>query len=128
MTTRHRWTATESRYLVATYADTDTDLIAGHLHMSRSQIYAQADKLGLKKSAEYIRRIKIAAAARASVKGIATRFKPGNATWNKGLHYNAGGGMDAEPDSSNGRRGPGAGRDSWTNARRGAWSGEFTTC
>lgn len=91
MTTRHRWTATESRYLVATYADTDTDLIAGHLHMSRSQIYAQADKLGLKKSAEYIRRIRLAAAARASVKGIATRFKPGNATWNKGLHYNAGG-------------------------------------
>lgn len=85
---RRFWTPPELQLLRDHYADSRTLDIAAALQRSERTVYAMARKLGLRKSQQYMREVHgpIAVAA-----GAATRIKPGQAPWNKGTHYVAGG-------------------------------------
>lgn len=67
------------------YADCPTEQIAHRLARTARQVYSKAKNLGLRKSAGYL---SSAAACRLTgddARGREQRFKPGHATWNKGL-------------------------------------------
>lgn len=81
--TKKAWTPTELRTLSARYPNEKTEHIAIDLGRSLSSVYQAALKQGLKKSADYLAS---PAACRTNGKqGIGARFKPGHATWNKGM-------------------------------------------
>ena len=60
-------------YIRQHYADTRTSDIAAHLGISESKVYRIANKLGLKKSKEYLETAN------------SHKFKSGNVPWNKGV-------------------------------------------
>lgn len=55
---RHVWTDEERELLRRKYADTPTDELAAELGLDASRITSQAGRLGLRKSDEYMERIK----------------------------------------------------------------------
>lgn len=86
---RHPWTAEQLDLLRARYADTPAATIALETGHTISSVYQRAAAFGLRKSAAYY--ASAAAGRLDGVRGGATRFRPGHATWNKGAHYNPGG-------------------------------------
>lgn len=86
---RRRWTDAELEILRRNYPHEQTRLIAQQLGRTESTTYQKALKLGLHKSAEYLAS---PAACRLDGKiGSAHRFHKGQASWNKGTHWTAGG-------------------------------------
>lgn len=88
MSTRRPWTDAERALLRELYADTPTAVIAARLGRPLKAVYQQARTLGLSKSPHYMTREH---GARAREVGKATRFVPGQVSWNKGQHYLPGG-------------------------------------
>lgn len=99
--TRRRWTEAERAVVIARYADTPTVQLAAELGRQVSSVYTLADRLGLKKSPEYMSERHGAHVAKV---GAATRFAPGIVPWNKGTHFVAGG-RSAETRFKPGQRG-----------------------
>lgn len=84
--TKTPWTPTEVAALRATYPNTTSGDIARQLGRTQKQVYAKAYLLGLKKSPAFLAsqasgRIQ---RARQDPRMVATQFKPGHTTWNKG--------------------------------------------
>jgi hypothetical protein len=86
--TRRRWTDADIEVVRARYADTNTASLAALLDRPEGSIYTVAYRLGLTKSPEYMREHHGKHAAEV---GRATRFQPGQVSWNKGTHYQPGG-------------------------------------
>lgn len=86
---RRRWTDAEVAMLRARYANELTSAIAADIGRDTKCVYTKAHALGLHKSAAFL------ASAGRFLKGVrrspATEFKPGQASWNKGTHWTAGG-------------------------------------
>lgn len=85
------WLPGELATLRAMYADTPTERIAALIGRSLRSVYAKAKVLGLSKSDRYYQ---VHAAGRRQARsetGKTSRFKPGQAPWNKGTHFVAGG-------------------------------------
>ena len=81
----HRWTDEERAVLVARYADTKTAIIAAELGLRESQVYQQAKRLKLGKSAMFLASGLSGRLIYGHERGGATRFKKGQASHNKGL-------------------------------------------
>ena len=87
---RTRWTKRDLKLLHELYPNTLTSVIADKLGRSERSVYYKANKLGLRKSIEYMREF-VAGRFDPEV-GAKYRFKPGNEPHNKGLAgYNPGG-------------------------------------
>ena len=88
---RHHWTPAENAYLVKTYPDTETAVIAKKLGVSTSQIHDAVSRLGIKKSPAFFAAHYQHAAEHIRTAGKAHRFQPGHQTWNKGKPWTSGG-------------------------------------
>ncbi|MER2518593.1 MAG: HNH endonuclease signature motif containing protein [Candidatus Accumulibacter phosphatis] len=75
--------------MVEAYPNTYTAELAAALGLSVTQIYHRAEKLQIKKSAEYMTDLTRRSTANAVKAGTASRFKPGHKTWNKGIQFSA---------------------------------------
>jgi hypothetical protein len=82
-----RWTDNELSIIRARYPSEPTHRIAADMGRTPSQVYQQAHKLGLRKSAEYLASPAAQRVNSTNNRGGATRFKPGHATWNKGKEH-----------------------------------------
>lgn len=80
---RKTWTECDLALLRSRFADARTDDLATALGRSYSTVAQKAAKLGIRKSAEYL--ASPAAHRLDGVKGLGTRFEPGQPAWNKGL-------------------------------------------
>ena len=102
--TRRPWTSQDIATLRAIYAETPTAAVAEQLGRGVRAVYDKANELRLKKSPHYLlaqRRENVLAA------GIATRWAPGTAPWNKGVPYDSG------PNSHETRFRPGGTPHNW---------------
>jgi hypothetical protein len=93
MAPRKYWTAAEEAILRDLYPDVPCADIAALLDRNPGSVYQAADRLGLAKS-DYFKVSDMSgriARGKQHPRMIATRFKPGNVSWNKGTHYVAGG-------------------------------------
>lgn len=82
---RRPWTPDEIETVRINYADWPTRLIATLLGRTESSVYEMANKLGLRKSAEYLDSPCVGRLRSGHTQGGSTRFKPGHAPANKGL-------------------------------------------
>lgn len=87
MLKRRPWTAVDDECMRRFYPDWSGADMARALNRSERSIYARAAGLGLHKSAEFLASDLSGRIARGHQNEAmkATRFKPGQATWNKGL-------------------------------------------
>lgn len=83
---RQRWTAHELRLLRELYPDLTAETVARELGRPVSTVYSKANALGLRKSTEFLASDRSARILRGkqSPAMIATRFKKGQTSWNKG--------------------------------------------
>ena len=89
MKPRHIWTNNSVKYILENYPNIRTDAISKKLGLTVGQVYSKAKRLGVKKSAEFL---KSKDSGRADgTKGKNSRFQPGQTSWNKGKSYQAGG-------------------------------------
>lgn len=88
---RRKWTPDEERRVRESYPNTETKLLAAEFNCKESQLHALARKLQVLKSKEFLSEFFRKSAENARKAGINSRFKPGHNTWNKGIHYVAGG-------------------------------------
>lgn len=72
------WSKNEIEILMKFYSNTPNKDFAKSLNRSMTAIRTQASKLGLKKSKEYLVKV-------GKVSNVATQFKKGMTSWNKGL-------------------------------------------
>jgi hypothetical protein len=77
------WAPREIERLKREYANAHTPTLARSFGRSESSVYQKALNLGLRKSAEYLASPE--AGRTDGKRGGCTRFKPGHATWNKGM-------------------------------------------
>lgn len=77
------YTQYEILYIKRYYSDTKTEIIAKELNRKVGAIYSKADKLGLKKSAAFLKSID-SGRSNLITGGIATRFVKGQTPINKG--------------------------------------------
>jgi hypothetical protein len=82
-----RWTDEQVALLKLEYPDRQTEEVAKHLGVEAGRVYAKASSLGLHKSASFMEsdrsgRIR---RGRTDPKMVATQFKPGQESWNKGV-------------------------------------------
>lgn len=82
---RRYWAESDREVLRRTYADFPTENIAQSLGRTVGQVHQQAQKLGLRKSSEFIARTARERSMRPNHGGIAHRFQPGLVPANKGL-------------------------------------------
>ena len=87
------WTAAQLRTLRRLYPDLPASRVAKACRRPLSSVYQKAAQLGLRKSAAFLAsdlsgRIR---RGRTDPRMTATQFRPGHQTWNKGVHYVAGG-------------------------------------
>jgi len=73
------------------YADEDTQQIADDLGLSKAQVFHVAAKLGVRKTPEYLAALEIRQRVQFIDGSKSTRFQPGQAPWNKGVPFSAGG-------------------------------------
>lgn len=78
------WTEEENNIMKVMYADTPSGFIAEKLNKSVRAVYQQAGKLGLKKSKEFLQSADCGRLYKDCGKGIDTRFKKGQPSFNKG--------------------------------------------
>lgn len=102
-TTRRRfWTTAEVSRLESLYADTPMTQLQATFGRPKSAIYGKAKELGLKRSAEFLASEHSGRLRQGHESGVATRFQKGNATWNKGKPF-AAGGRSTETQFASGR-------------------------
>lgn len=89
--TRAVWTPERDAMLREIYATQPAAECAQALGMTVTQIHYRVAKLGLRKSREWIAARQREVMQRLDHGGKKTRFQAGHATWNKGMHYVAGG-------------------------------------
>ena len=82
---KHQWTDEERAVLVARYADTKTADLAADLGLRESQVYQQAKRIGLSKSAAFLRSALSGRLIYGHERGGSTRFKKGQVSHNKGV-------------------------------------------
>ncbi len=82
---RRRWTADQVDALTRLYPDMPTADIAKQLGMTVERVYSKANLLGLKKSEAYLASPAACRLRKGDGVGAATRFKPGQHSWNKAL-------------------------------------------
>jgi uncharacterized small protein (DUF1192 family) len=82
--TRRAWTAADNRLLCKRYPHEKTEAIARDLGRKVGQVYQQAQKLGLAKSAEYLASGDACRLNGHEPASKAHRFKRGQASWSKG--------------------------------------------
>jgi HNH endonuclease len=87
------WTPERDDQLRSLYPHNTGEICAEIMGARLSQIYSRAKRLGIEKSAEFIASDKSSRVTRGRQHPsmIATRFQPGQTSWNKGSHYVAGG-------------------------------------
>lgn len=85
------WTPAENDTMRELFGDTPTAVLAKRLRRTAGAVAAQASKLGLRKSAEYLASPHACRLRHGDEVGADFRFKPGHEPWNKGTHYVAGG-------------------------------------
>jgi hypothetical protein len=78
---RHVWTDNEVVFLHLAYANTTAQQIAAVLGIEAYQVYQKAHRLGLEKSDEFNRSALSGRLRTGDLRGIDTRFKPGNKPW-----------------------------------------------
>jgi len=91
MTTIHHWTAGELDALRLCYPHQVTRDIANTLGVKVKLVYAQANRMGLRKSAAFQATSKSGRILKGGKLSQATQFVPGQKPWNAGTHYVAGG-------------------------------------
>lgn len=82
------WSPAEVEELKARYPHERTRTLAASMGRAVSAVYSKVNELGLKKTAEAKR---LYGGRDNLEKGAAYRFKPGQKSWNKGTHFDAGG-------------------------------------
>lgn len=80
-----RWTAEMDTQLRSRYPHEKSEKIAHDLGLRVTQIFNRANTLGLKKTQEYLASPDACRLRRGGNVGAEFRFKPGQATWNKGM-------------------------------------------
>lgn len=87
------WTHAQLRTLRAHYPHLPTVQVARKVGRTVPQVYAKAADLGIKKSAAFMASDRSGRIQRGQTHPamVATQFKPGHRSWNKGTHYNSGG-------------------------------------
>jgi len=100
---RKFWTDAEDRWLIENYPDTLAEDIARHLGRTVRSVYARANGMGLKKSAEFL---SSEAAGRTNLlkAGEKHRFHSGQTPWNAGKKGWQAGGRAKETQFKKGRR------------------------
>lgn len=88
---RTPWTAEQLAFLEAHYADRKTAWIAEQVGHPVKATYQRARELGLRKTRQFLSSAASGRLQREDHRGRQTRFKPGQAAWNKGTHYQPGG-------------------------------------
>jgi hypothetical protein len=106
---REYWRPAEVATLRAQYPHMKTAVIAALLGRRIASVYQQAGRLGLKKSPAFF--ASPVAGRTTGRQGVGTRFVKGQRSWNKGLHYVAGG-RSAETRFRKGER-RGAANNNW---------------
>jgi hypothetical protein len=81
---RRSWSDEEREVLRQAYPDTATQALAQQLGRTGSQVYSQANVLGIKKSAEYMASEAACRLRRGDNVGKKYRFQRGITPWNKG--------------------------------------------
>lgn len=82
---RSFWTDAEVQMLRDRYPHVKTEVVAAELGMSVKRVFAKANAIGLKKTAEYLATPDACRLRKGDNVGAASRFKPGQQSWNKGL-------------------------------------------
>lgn len=90
---RRRWTEEEISLLREFYPHFHTEKVAQAVGRSVGQCYQKAAALGLVKTERYLASDEACrvSSSRRTPAMAATQFKPGQTSWNKGTHFNAGG-------------------------------------
>lgn len=83
--TKEVWTDAETNRLVELYADTHTRVLADIFQKSESKIYAKANRMGLKKSTDYMKMELDRQGMRIRELGAKSRFQKGQTPINKGV-------------------------------------------
>jgi len=91
MAKNYPWARPQLYVLHRRYQNTPAQQIAEQLGFSRERVYSKAFALGLSKNAAYYDRPAADRRRPGTHIGGATRFKPGHATWNKGIKWDSGG-------------------------------------
>ena len=81
---RRFWTLADEDIMHSAYPSEPTVLLAKLLRRTEKQVLAKANRMGLKKTHEYIAAVARARSAITGHGGHATRFTNGSAPWNKG--------------------------------------------
>lgn len=82
---RHRWTKRELVVLRREYPHKATRAIARNLGLPLASVYAKANNIGLRKSAKFLATSASGRILKGGKLSVATQFKPGHASHNKGL-------------------------------------------
>ena len=84
---RRQWTAEEIEYIRSVYPTTATSKIAAHLECGICRVYAKANAMGLKKTAEFLAGPDSGLLRKGETRpeSIATQFKRGQIPANKGM-------------------------------------------
>ena len=101
---RRHWTQPEEQLLTQLYPDTPMPALIQQLGFTASAIYQKARSLGLHRSPEYLASEHACRLRKGDNVGAATRFKPGNQSWNKGKQGWKAGGRSAETRFKPGNR------------------------
>jgi len=88
---RIQWTDWQLVQLRTRYANEKTENIANDIGVPLNKVYAQASRLGLAKTQEYLASADACRLRRGGDIGAAYRFKTGEPAWNKGKSYQPGG-------------------------------------
>ncbi|WP_285259215.1 HNH endonuclease signature motif containing protein [Halopseudomonas bauzanensis] len=94
--TRKYWTPTEEQRLRALYPNTPMPQLEVIFQRTDRQIYYKADRLGIKRSEEYLAGPNGGRLTGRDSRGTSTRFEPGLTPWNKGRKGWQAGGRSAE--------------------------------
>jgi hypothetical protein len=89
--TRKLWTNAEIASLRELYPNFKTADVATMIGRPLGQTYQKANGLGLRKTDEYLASPAACRLRRGDHIGAANQFKPGQAAWNKGVHFVSGG-------------------------------------
>lgn len=101
---RRHWTQPEEQLLTQFYPDTPMPALIQRLGFTASAIYQKARSLGLRRSEQYLASEHACRLRKGDNVGAATRFKPGNQSWNKGKRGLKAGGRSAETRFKPGNR------------------------
>jgi hypothetical protein len=82
---RRYFTADEDTVIRARYPDELTADIAADMGRTVTSVFDRAARLGVAKSAAYLAKKQVEHTARLTQAGIASRIKPGETPWNKGM-------------------------------------------